>query len=422
MPLFHHTKMTYPRNQMMYFALLPGLILLSAAGVWISLDIAAAAYNSLASSLAKRSGAASHFPSSAEFQVRLADLRRATGLTFTANLADAVRASPRDSRLWIQLGLAQEADGDVENAEASLLRAGTLGRDYDTRWTLANFYFRRANRKQAAEWACAALTIPGVESKIVFSLLANIPAKPECILRGDYNGPENVLRDYLQWLISKPSLDGAGDVAHLLIGKRDPDSTALLLDYCDRLLQAGKIPAATLLWNSLAEAGWVSQKEPPAGTVMDPGFKLADPPHGFAWKIPRVAGVELAPLHPGLQISLSGVQPDKCELLSQWLPAGSAPARFLRFRTVASGLAAGSGVHWRVTTPAGVDLLDTPRLESDADIYDRSPTESNLRFADPSKRGLVQPPLIRIALVYARAPGALPARGWIRLEKIWLSE
>ena len=138
--------------------------------------------------------------------------------------------------------------------------------------------------------------------------------------------------------------------------------------------------------------------------------------------MPRAAGVELTPLHPGLQISLSGTQPDRCELLAQWVPIGSAGAQVLRYRSVASGLTADSGVHWRITASAGVDLSDSARLKLHPDIYDQSPAESFLGFQGPPTRNPGQAALIRIALVYERAPGAVPTRGWIRLEKVWLTK
>ncbi len=414
--------MPHPRNQAIYFVVLPSLILLSAAGVYISLRMAAASYNSLTPSLAERNAAASQFPGSAEYQVRLADLRRASGLSFTSNLADAVRDSPRDSRLWIQLGLAEEQDGDLKRAQASLLRAGTLGKDYDTLWTLTNFYFRRANREQTVSWACAVLSIPGVDGGPVFSLLSNFPARPDCILHSDFSGPRNVRRDYLQWVISKADLDAADRVADILIREPDPESTPLLLDYCDRLLLARRTGAAVQLWNALAGKGRVSAPVAATGELIDGDLKLADPPHGFAWRMPPITGVELTSLNPGLQISLSGTQPDRCELLSQWVLIGSTSAHMLRFRSVVSGLGAGSGVHWRVTTPDGVNFLDPARLEPGADIYDGSPAESLLPLLGPPHGSLIRGGLIHVALVYDRVPGAVPARGWIRLEKIWFTK
>jgi len=381
-----------------------------------------AAHSSLAPSLAERGSAALDFPWSAEYQVRLADLQRASGLPFASRLADAVRASPRDSRLWILLGLAQEQDGNLKDAKASLLRAGTLGRDYDTRWTLTNFYFRRSDRDSAISWACKVLSIAGVQGRPVFSLLANFPARPDCILRSDFSGPQNVLRDYLQWLLAQKNLDTAGEVADLLTRRRDSAFTPLLLEYCDRLLLAGKIQAAVRAWNSLAEHGLVSAPVLSVGNLIDSDLKLEEPPHGFAWRMPPGVGVEFMALHPGLQISLSGAQPDKCELISQWVPGGAAGERMLRYRSVASGLAADSGVHWRVTTPAGVELSDAGGLESGPDIYDQSPSEALIRFKRAPSIDPSQPTLIRIALIYERAPGTLSARGWIRLEKVWLSE
>ena len=158
------------------------------------------------------------------------------------------------------------------------------------------------------------------------------------------------------------------------------------------------------------------------GDVLDATLELADPPHGFAWQTPQIAGVELAPLHPGLQISLSGSQADRCELLAQWVPLGSATVQVLRSRTVTSGLSPGSDVHWRVTTPTGADLSESGRAEPSAAISDRGSSEPFVQFKRASSGNPNEDTLIRIALVYERTPGTVPARGWIRLEKVWLTD
>jgi hypothetical protein len=103
--------MTYLRTKNMNLVLLPVLILLSAAGGYSSLKIAINTRNSLSPTLAKRAAAVANIPWSAEYQSHLADLRRSSGLPFTANLLAAVGNSPDDSRLWVELGLAQEQDG-----------------------------------------------------------------------------------------------------------------------------------------------------------------------------------------------------------------------------------------------------------------------------------------------------------------------
>jgi hypothetical protein len=408
--------MISPRHSVIYFAVLPGLTLLSASGMYLSLLIATSTYNSLAPTLAQRSAATIAISWSAEYQVRLADLRRAAGLPFRPNLEAAVRSSPADSRLWTQLALAEEQDGDFKSAEASFLRAATFGRDYDTLWTLTNFYFRRADRNRAVLWACAVLSIPGVEAGLVFSLLSNFPAKPDCILSGRFQGPESARLGYLQWLISRGALDAASPVADLLIQRRDPESVSSLLDYCDRLLVAGKTQMAAGLWNLMSSQGLVSA--PLRGnSVLDGAFGLADPSHGFAWRTPAVPGADFIPLHPGLQIGLSGSQPDRCELLSQWLLLGPGSAHALRARYVSSGIGVRRVLHWNVTTPIGTDWHDISLREPETDLHDLDNAESFVPFNGPPGGGL-----IRLALVYERGPGGAPAQGWIRLEKIWLTE
>ena len=405
------------RNLATYFAVLPSLTLLSAAGVYCSLEIARSTYNSLAPTLAQRNAATNIIPWSAEYQVRLADLRRASGLAFTSNLAAAVRSRRADSRLWIQLGLAEEQDGDFKSAETSLLRGATLGRDYETRWTLTNFYFRRADRDQAVLWACAVLSIPGVEAGPVFSLLANFPAKPDCILSDRFSGPESARLGYLQWLISKSELDAASPVADLLSRKRYPESVLPLLDYCDRLLFAGKGRLAARLWNSMSNQDLVSAPIPAIGAVTDDGLRLADPPHGFAWRTLPVPGAGFLPLHPGLQISLSGTQPDSCELLFQWVLLEPGPAHALRYRYASSGIGIGSGLHWKITAPSGLNGPGISVRDPETDFHDHGATEDSVYFNGPPGGSL-----IHVALVYERAPLSVPARGWIRLEKVWLTE
>jgi tetratricopeptide (TPR) repeat protein len=60
----------------------------------------------------------------------------------------AVGANPRSSAAWIELGLLEEADDDFPAAECSLRQAERIDHQYLPAWTLANFYFRRADHAQ----------------------------------------------------------------------------------------------------------------------------------------------------------------------------------------------------------------------------------------------------------------------------------
>src|SRR6476661_9461387 len=57
----------------------------------------------------------------------------------------AVQLNPRDSAAWMELGLATERDGDLEQAADCFLEAERVDRQYLPAWTSANFFFRRGN-------------------------------------------------------------------------------------------------------------------------------------------------------------------------------------------------------------------------------------------------------------------------------------
>ena len=78
-------------------------------------------------------------------------------------------------------------------------------------------------------------------------------------------------------MISKAALDAAGEVADLLIRKHDPESMPVLLDYCDRLLLAGKIQETVRLWNSLAEHDLVSSPVLAGGALTGRRSEIGGP-------------------------------------------------------------------------------------------------------------------------------------------------
>jgi hypothetical protein len=403
--------MISPRHRLIFLAVLPSLTLLSAAGIYLSLFIAISTYNSLAPALTQRTAATIAIPWSAEYQVRLADLRRAAGLPFRPNLAAAVRSSSADSRLWIQLGLAEEQDGDFKSAEASFLRAAAFGQDYDTRWTLTNFYFRRADRDRAVLWACAVLSIPGVEAGPVFSLLSNFPAKPDCLLSGGFRGPESARLGYVQWLISKGSLDASSPVADLLIHRRKPESISALLDYCDRLLVAGKGEMAARLWNSMSSQGLVSAPLR-VNSVMD-ALSAADSSHVLAWRIPVVP----API----SFPCTRVYKSHSLLVSRIVvscfPNGYSLGRVRRPMSCELGMFLPGSA--RIGSSTGKSVRPAGRIGMTSQCErPKSALETFAPFEGPPGAGL-----IRLSPgFYERAPGAAPAQGWIRLEKIWLTD
>ena len=65
----------------------------------------------------------------------------------------AVRLNPYDASSWISLGLIDEKQGDLAQAEANLLRASAVDATWLPNWSLANFYFR--HQRWDAFWSSA---------------------------------------------------------------------------------------------------------------------------------------------------------------------------------------------------------------------------------------------------------------------------
>src|SRR5271156_4591234 len=96
-------------------------------------------------------------PDQAKFYTRLALLEPNRAETL---LDQAVSINRHNSQAAIDLGLLREQRGDYAGAEKLLLAAFDVDKTYLTRWTLANFYYRRDNLPQFWRWARKAAEMP----------------------------------------------------------------------------------------------------------------------------------------------------------------------------------------------------------------------------------------------------------------------
>jgi tetratricopeptide (TPR) repeat protein len=161
----------------------------------------------------------------------------------TANLArdesspDELRAAlilnPRLSPAWIRLGLDAEANGNLPEAEADLLRAARVDHLYLPAWTLANFYFRRGARENFWPWARRAAALTFDDYRPLLRLAGEFEASPRVVV-ARLEGGAPLLRAYLDLLIGLGRLDSAQEVAELLEARHDPADRARLADFAER--------------------------------------------------------------------------------------------------------------------------------------------------------------------------------------------
>jgi tetratricopeptide (TPR) repeat protein len=377
-----------------------GAVALSFSAYW-AMRLAYAEHLSDSNSSADRSRAIRLAPSDARLYIRWGRLdtkRRVPALEA------ALARNPRDSSAWIELGLRAEAQGDFRRAEQCLLEAARVDRTLAPRWSLANFYFRRDNTEEFWRWARQAAAMFYGDPAPLFRLCWKVAADPNLILTRVLPDREQILRQYLGFLLGENRLEAAEPVAERVLKEGTPESFQTVLNYCDRLLEAGLLEPAVRMWNSLASRNPIrcSALDPERGVVATNGDFAAPPlSRGFDWRIPEVHGVRAARIESpfAMRFSFSGKQPESCEILSQYLAVLPGRTYRMSFRCRTSGIPPESGLRWKICG------AESPQLSSE------DWKEQELEFRTPPNAGPV-----RLTLGYQRAPGTTRIEG-----SIWLS-
>jgi tetratricopeptide (TPR) repeat protein len=350
-------------------------------------------------------------PDQSEYLVRLAllvgDENPARAL---AALGRAVELNPNDGRAWVELGLRLEETGNFPGAERMLLKAAEADKTYLPRWTLLNYYFRRNDAERFWYWSKAAVPMIYGDPLPLFHLCGRIEEDGRLIDRLDIGKPP-IQAGYVFYLLDSGHADLAGPASRrLLAGNRKTD-VPLLLDACDRLIDARQIDDAEAIWDGLLRAGRLPFR-PRAGTasiLTNGDFAISPIGHGFDWRLPEVEGISAAREEDpvGLRLTFSGMQAETAEPLLQFVRVEEGAAYQLRYSYRTAGSGAESGLAWRVAGLSGGKIAEGPELSSD------DPADGSMTFvAPPGCR------MVRLSLEYQRRPGTTRIAGYVALRDV----
>jgi hypothetical protein len=397
------------------------MILRRAACAAVLLALAAASYWTLrlgwADHLARRNtveslqAAIRALPWNAAYHARLAALDPARA---EASLQRAVALNPRYARGWIELGLLAEHRGETARAERLLLEAWRVDRTFEPRWALANHYFRQGQAEGFWRWARLAAEMSYGDRVALFRLCWRFTSDAAAILDRAIPGDPAVLAAYLAFLLKDDRLAAAPAVLARLAPHLSRRHEPLLLDLCDRQIEARSWTEAVATWNALAGRKLLpyAPLDPARGASLTNG-DFAFPPagRGFDWQVPAQPVVNAFPdvYEKALRIELTGRQPESCDLLAQPLPL--APAT--RYRLSLTWRAdPGGGFHWSVVDPQSGSGFpsQTHGGQPEADWK-----RHVLAFTTPPGAGGG-----RLALSYRRPPGAARFQGslWLRAASL----
>lgn len=302
--------------------------------------------------------------------------------------------NPRASAPRIRLGLAAELRGDNAGAERWLREAFAVDRQFETRWTLANFSFRQGRTDEFWKWMRSALEMSYGDRSAAFDLCWQMTGEAREILDRGIPDRREVVASYLAYVLNRRKPGAIAGAARRLAAMRVADDLPLLYAAIDNLLQAGQAGEAAGLWQALGN--------PPPQGITHPDFEEPRTGHGFDWRIAETPGVTHLPLDAPAahRIRFNGQQPESCELLRQvvgGLRAGAAYTLHWNART--QGIASPTGLEWHIADRTG------PVMSGE------DWTAGQMVFTAPSDHAT-------LVLAYRRPEGQVRTQGQVDLRQI----
>ena len=325
---------------------------------------------------------------------------------YQASLPRMLELNPYLTRARIALAAEQEVNGAIPAAEETLLEGTRRDRQYLPAWAMANFYFRN-QPERFWPWARTAAGMAYGDMSPLFDLCLHTDADAQTVLDRVVAGRRFAEREYLVYLIKLDRLTDA-HVAALRIARTAgrPDREALL-NYVERSLAAGRSVPALEIWNELCVRRLVPYRAATPGTLVNGDFRQPMLSRGFDWVERQAAGVLMSRMPetgPGLEIALSGNQPERCEILAHYVPVAPRKAYVLRFQYRTAELPKDTGVIWSVD----------PRQEF--------PLAAAADWAQGQWRFETSRDAARLVLAYRRAPGTTRQEGTVYLRRVELQE
>ncbi len=289
------------------------------------------------------------------------------------HLEASVRLNPRLTASRLALAGQFENAGEAAGAEALLLETARLDRQFDPRWALANFYFRRGERGQFESWLESASGIAYDGGRPLFALAWRAGLTPQFVQSRIVRGRAPLARSMLAYAVEAKDVHWTVEAARAVA---DPD---LLLQAVEMLLYAGRIDEAAAIWNCIPGR--------PAATGQ-----------GFDWRILPAPGVRVS-THDGLLIDFSAADARAYDLASRIFPVW--PDSSVSLATVSVADSDSGGFRWTVSSWPGLQVLAERAL----------PDASS--FAVPAGVRAV-----RLLLSYERPAGKIRFNGVMRVTTV----
>jgi tetratricopeptide (TPR) repeat protein len=320
-------------------------------------------------------------------------------------LSTSLQFNPFNSDADIDLGLRYEADGDFPRAEKLLLQAFAVDHTYAPRWSLANFYFRRNNVALFWTWARRAAEMPSGDMSALFELCWRVSPDPKTIEANIVVSNPSVIRQYVDFLMSKDQAHAAVYPALRLIRSGSPETDReRLFNLTDRVIAANDAASAESLWHELIRQHWIVAD---SSTPNNPDFARDPLPVKLDWNLPASDGLHSWPGPSGLVTEFTGDEPESCTIAEQAILLQPGKYR-LDSSYHTRNIAADTGIRWEIA-----EIEPDTVLASSPFLSSNTLASFTLPFSvDPDHR------LLRLRLVYRRQIGTTRISGTLVVRSV----
>jgi hypothetical protein len=365
-------------------------------------------------------------PSNAEYHMLLGSLYEYSPLDLQLEKAEehfrrATRLDPYNPQTWLQLAVAMQFQGRLEEAAACLRRVHLLAPNLPPyQWPIANFYLLQGNIDEAFRHFRVVLAGTAEYDSNVFSLAWKATDDAAKILQQLI--PERVATEfsYLNFLISQRRLDAAQGVWKRIVAGQEEFSPDDSSPYIDSLIGARRAEEAYQVWTDLQKKGLIRYSSLPSekNLISNGDFEDELLNFGFAWRIVPVEGVYAGPdtstYHSpshALLIQFSGKENLLYQHVYQYVKVSPRQAYHLRAFMKSQGITTDSGPRLEVYDAYDAAALD--KLTDDLTGSSEGWTPLLLDFAAGPRTELIVVRLTR-----------LPSKKFDNLisGKVWLDD
>jgi len=238
-------------------------------------------------------------PSNADFQMRLGSLYEYSPADMQLGKAEerfrrAARLDAYDPQTWLDLAVALQFQGRVDEAEACRRRVDLLAPKLPAyQWPLANFYLLQGKTEEALHHFKLVLAGTSQYDDNVFHLAWKATDDPGKILGELIPERVNTEFSYLNFLLSQHHLDDAPPVWKRILDGSEDFSAKDASPYIDTLIAGHKPDDAYQVWTDLQKKGLIrsSSALSSANIIFDGDFEDELLNFGFAWRIVPMEGV-----------------------------------------------------------------------------------------------------------------------------------